>query len=76
MTDGSLDSFTFFSVLDRIDLAKFDLGSLFSLDNIGIECPSKVKERFTADEAEAVKLVDEKTRYDKEKGCYVTVEQF
>ena len=24
------------------------------------------------DEAEAVKLVDEKTRYDKEKGCYVT----
>ena len=72
MTDGSLESLTFFSVLDGIDLAKFDLGSLFSLDNIGIRCPSTVKERFMADEAEKVKLVDKKTRYDKERGCYVT----
>ena len=71
MTEGSLESLTFFSVLEGIDLAKFDLGSLFSLNNIGIKCLSTVKERFMADEAEAVKLVDEKTRYDKEKGCYV-----
>ena len=72
MTDGSISNLTFFQTLDGMDLAHFDMKSLFSLDNIGIECLSKDVWEFTADEADAVKLVDGKTRFDKERGCYVT----
>ena len=41
MSDGPIGNLAFFSMLEGMDLAHFDLKLLFSLDNIGIKCPSK-----------------------------------
>ena len=59
---------------DRRDqgIAHEELERLFTLDSLGIECPTETPSKMTATEAEAIRMVNETTTYDPAAPGYTT----
>ena len=53
-------------------IAYEELERLFTLDSLGIECPTQTPSKLTATEAEAIRMVNETTTYDPDEPGYTT----